>query len=65
MKEKKVGNIKSIKFNEETGELEFTVQVTDNKFKKELLRNLSLAGNIKVVADQIMFVSKDDEDAKV
>lgn len=39
-----VGKIKAIKLNEETQELEVTVVISDPKFKKKLLRDLSLSG---------------------
>jgi hypothetical protein len=60
MKESKVGKIKSIKYNEETGELEFTIAVTDPSFKKKLLRDFALSGKLKVVDDKIFFEREDD-----
>jgi len=37
MKEEKVGTIKNIKYNNETNDMEITVIITDNKFKKKIL----------------------------
>jgi hypothetical protein len=62
MKKNKVGKIKSIKLNEDTQELEFTIVVTDSKFKKKLLRDLSLSGNLKVDGDQLVFIPTQEED---
>jgi hypothetical protein len=60
MKENKVGKIKSIKYNEDTDELEFTIAVTDPIFKKKLLRDLALSGKLKIVEDKIFFEQEDD-----
>lgn len=64
-KEKVVGKFKSVRYNQETGEVDFTIRVTDPKFKKKLLRDLFLSGNLKVVGDELVFIpaQKDDEDA--
>lgn len=59
MTEKKVGKIKNIKYDQETQDLEFTVLVTDPKFKKKLLRDLALSGNLKVKEDELFFVSSE------
>ena len=47
MLEKSVGKIKNIKYDPETNDMEIVVFVTDNKFKKKLLIDLSLSGQIK------------------
>lgn len=63
MKQTKVGKIKSIKLNEETQELEFTISVTNQKFKKKLLRDLSLSGNLAVENGELIFIPPEDQDA--
>ncbi len=55
IKDKAVGHIKNIQFNPETKNMEVTFIVTDNKFKKKLLRDMSLAGTIEVKGEQILF----------
>lgn len=61
MKPDKVGKIKNINLDEVTGELEITILVTDNKFKKKILRDLSLSGNLMIDGENIIFVpSKSD-----
>ena len=55
MSEITVGRIKNISINEDTGELNVLIIVTDSKFKKKLLRDLSLSGNIKFENDKIVF----------
>jgi hypothetical protein len=37
--------------------MEIVIFVTDNKFKKKLLRDLSLSGQIKFEGDEILFTS--------
>ena len=66
MKEKIVGKFKSIKYNEETGEMDFTISVVDSKFKKKLLRELHLSGNLKVVGDELVYIpQKGEDDAEI
>ena len=66
MTEKVVGKIRSVTYVEGEDVLDFTIRVTDPKFKKKLLRDLSLAGKIKLVGDKIVFVDdEEDEDADV
>ena len=36
MKERKVGKIKNISFNDDSGDMEITLIITDNKFKKKI-----------------------------
>lgn len=55
MLEKNVGKIKNIKYDPETDSLEVLVSITDDKFKKKLLRDLSLSGKIKFKGDQIVY----------
>ena len=56
MKKQEVGRIKNIKFNEETQDLELTVIISDPKFKKKILRDLSLSGNLVIEADKLIFL---------
>ncbi len=66
MKEKVVGKFKRITYDEETGEMDFTISVVDSKFKKKLLRELHLSGNLKVVGDTLVYVPQiGDDDAEV
>ena len=60
---KTVARIKNIKYEELTKELEITIIVTDPKFRKKILRDLSLAGNLEFEGDSVVFISKEDEDA--
>lgn len=62
MKQSKIGKIKNLTIHED-GELEIVFTVTDNKFRKKILRDLKLAGNLKVVGDQIIFVESENDDA--
>lgn len=62
MHKKIVGKFKSINYNEETGELDFTVSVVDSKFKKKLLRDLSLSGNLRVEGNKLVYVPPADND---
>ena len=55
MQNKNVGRIKNIQYNSETKEMEVTFIVTDSKFKKKLLRDMSLSGSIEVKGEQISF----------
>jgi hypothetical protein len=57
MLDKSVGRIKNIKYDPETNDMEIVICVTDNKFKKKILRDLSLSGKIKFEGDEILFTS--------
>ena len=61
MKNNIIGKIKNISMNEETGELSVLITVTDSKFKKKLLRDLSLSGNIKFDNDKIIFTGNKED----
>jgi len=67
MLDKSVGRIKNIKYNSETNDMEIVIFITDNKFKKKLLRDLSLSGKIKFEDDEVLFTSNitDNIDGKV
>lgn len=62
MKEKVVGKFKRVTYDEETGDMDFTITVTDSKFKKKLLRELHLSGNLKVVGDSLVYVPQEGDD---
>lgn len=62
MKERIVGKFKRLTYNEETGEVDFTITVTDAKFKKKLLRNFYLSGNLKVEGKNLIYVSSEEEE---
>jgi len=55
MEKLSVGRIKNIEYNTDTGDLEVTFIVTNTKFKKKILRDMALAGNIEVIGEQILF----------
>jgi hypothetical protein len=55
MKDKAVGKIKNIMYDPETNNLEVSIIIIDNKFKKKLLRDLSLSGNIEFKEDKIYY----------
>ena len=59
-----VGNIKNINYKTESGDLEVTVVITNNKFKKKLLRDLSLSGNIKFVGNELIYVPNIEDGGK-
>ena len=61
MKQRKVGKIKNIELKEETQELEVTIVVTDPKFKKKLLRDLSLSGNLVVEGNNVIYKPNEEE----
>ena len=50
-----VGRIKNIEYNPDSKEMEITFIVTNNKFKKKILRDMSLSGSIEVKGEQISF----------
>lgn len=56
MKSKEIGKIKNIKLDEETQELELTIRISDPKFKKKILRDLSLSGNLIIENDNLIFI---------
>ena len=55
MKPEVVGKIKNIMYDPETNNLEVSIIIIDNKFKKKLLRDLSLSGNIEFKEDKIYY----------
>ncbi len=55
MSSKKIGKVKNIKYNSETKDMELTLIITDNKFKKKILRDLSLGGEIEIDGENIMY----------
>jgi hypothetical protein len=61
MKETKVGTIKNIKFNDETNDMELTIIITDNKFKKKLLRDFSLLGKLRTDGEDLTYITNKKE----
>jgi len=57
MKENNVGKIKNIKYCSETNDLEISIIITDDKFKKKILRDLSLSGNLEFKNTQVYFTA--------
>ena len=55
MKSKNVGKIKNINYDSKTNKLEVTVTILDNKFKKKLLRDLSLDGYIYFESNKLFY----------
>jgi hypothetical protein len=56
MNDKVIGKIKNVMIVPEDNTLEVTIVITDPKFKKKLLRDLSLSGNLKVNGTKVIFV---------
>ena len=56
----KVGKIKKIKYDEENDILDITISIFDPKFRKEILRNLSLKGMLKIEDDNLVFMPPGD-----
>lgn len=50
-----VGKIKNLSLNEDTQQLDITITITDEKFKRKILRDLFLSGNILFEKDKIIF----------
>ena len=60
MQKREVGKITGLTLRESEGELDIVFTVTDAKFKKKILRDLTLAGMIEVSGDKILFVSDEE-----
>ena len=58
--ETEVGRIKNININLDSEELEVTISISDKKFQKKIIRDLSAAGKIKFDGDKIIFIGDDD-----
>tara|TARA_B100001029_G_C14877403_1_gene348022 strand:- start:468 stop:659 length:192 start_codon:yes stop_codon:yes gene_type:complete len=63
MNSENVGYIKNIQYNPDSKNMEVTFVVTDNKFKKKLLRDLSLSGIIEVSGDKISFTGNKEDNS--
>ena len=59
---KEVGKIKNLSYDKDSNDLEITIKITDSKFKKKILRDLSLGGFIEFVENKIIF-KEDKKDA--
>jgi len=57
MKDLRIGSIKNIKYNDVTNDMEITITVTDNKFKKKILRDFSLDGKIMIEEKEIIYIT--------
>lgn len=62
MKKNEVGKIKNIKYNESNEDLELTITITDPKFRKKILRDLSLSGNLEFEGDKLIFTPSEEDD---
>lgn len=56
--QQEVGKIKQIKLNEDNQELEITIAIMDPKFKKKILRDLSLAGLLSIQGRTLIYTSE-------
>lgn len=63
MLDKNIGHIKSIKYNPDTKDMEVTFVVVDNKFKKKLLRDMSLTGSIEIKGEQIHYTGNKQDNS--
>ena len=63
MLDKKIGHIKNIKYNPDTKDMEVILIITDNKFKKKLLRDMSLSGTIEIKGEQISFTGNKQDNS--
>lgn len=61
MNKKIIGKIKNIKYDPDSGSLEAVVIFIDEKFKKKLLRDLSLSGDISFHGKNIIFNDGDSD----
>ena len=61
MKTNNVGKIKNINYDSETNDLEVLIKIFDNKFKKKLLRDLSLSGHIYFEKNKLIYIDNDDK----
>ena len=64
MKETNIGKIKNFIFDTKNNNLELTLIITDNKFKKKLVRDFSLDGKLIVDGDIVYYNAniKDNND---
>ncbi len=62
MKKKQVGTIKNVIYNDDFQSLDVLVRITDSKFKKKLLRDLSLSGNIKFVNNKLIYIDNNEDE---
>jgi predicted nicotinamide N-methyase len=52
-----IGRIKNIRYDAITNDMEIVIVITDNKFKKKIIRDMSLAGKIEFDGDTVLFTS--------
>tara|TARA_R110000772_G_scaffold265286_1_gene386619 strand:+ start:151 stop:348 length:198 start_codon:yes stop_codon:yes gene_type:complete len=55
MNELEVGRIKNFCFNTDTNDLEITLIITDNKFKKKIIRDFSMIGKLKIDGEIVTY----------
>lgn len=55
MKKKNIGRIKNVKYNSDTKDMEVTLIINDSKFKKKLLRDLSLSGELEIEGENVFY----------
>ena len=55
MNKVKVGKIKNFIFNQKTNDLEISLIITDNKFKKKVVRDFSLSGDLSFEGDIVTY----------
>lgn len=55
MKSKVVGKVRNVSLDDETGDVFITIEVTDAKFRKKILRDFALAGNIKIEGEEMIY----------
>jgi hypothetical protein len=63
MLNKNIGHIKNIKYNSDTRDMEVTFVVTDSKFKKKLIRDMSLSGMIEINGEQISYTGNKEDNS--
>lgn len=52
-----IGRIKNIKYDTISNDMEIVIVITDNKFKKKIIRDMSLSGQIEFDGDTVLFTS--------
>lgn len=57
----KVGKIKAIIYNDEDDSLDVVFEITDKKFQKKLLRDLTFSGNLTIEDDKLIYVSSEED----
>lgn len=58
----KVGKIKKIIYDDKEDTLEILIKVTDKKFQKKLLRDLTFSGNLSMEGDELVYINSNEEE---